>query len=229
MYPKLQKFFVLGIARSGFAAAQYLLSAGAKVYVYDDVSSGVASNNQRLLIQEGATLVKKEDLPSMPEVCDALVLSPGIAIDHPVAVAFRRHKKAVLGESELAVRLINAPFVAVTGTNGKTTTVSMISECLQAAGHTAYACGNIGVPMISLVHTPPPYIAVAEISSFQLETLNSFRPHIAIVLNLSQDHMNRHYNMENYAFLKAKLLRNLTETEYASGQPRIQLWGPTER
>ncbi len=215
MYPKLQTFFVLGLSRSGLAASQYLLNEGAKVYVYDDVQAGVAGQNKQMLCAAGAVWVEKEDLPSMARICDALVLSPGIAIDHPIAVAFKRAQKAVLGESELASRCLSVPFVAVTGTNGKTTTVSMIADALNADGKKAFACGNIGLPMIQLAAEKPPFFAVAEISSFQLETLNSFRPHIAVVLNIAQDHLNRHYNMENYVFLKAKLLKNLTETEYA--------------
>ena len=152
---------------------------------------------------------KKEELSKMVEICDVLLLSPGIPIDHPLAVAFKRNKKSVIGETELAVRYFRGTSVAVTGTNGKTTTVSMIEKVLKEAGLDAYACGNIGKPMVDVVDDKEEKLAVAEISSFQLETLNSFCPHIAVILNVTEDHLNRHYNMENYVFLKRKLLKNI--------------------
>jgi UDP-N-acetylmuramoylalanine--D-glutamate ligase len=146
---------------------------------------------------------------------DILVLSPGVPIDHPLAVAFKRAKKSVVGETEIAARLFKGLSVAVTGTNGKTTTVSMIEKVLRDSGFHALACGNIGTPMIGIMNEPADVVAVAEISSFQLETLNSLCPHIAVILNVTEDHLNRHYNMENYIFLKRKLLKNLTEAEWA--------------
>ena len=106
--------------------------------------------------------------------------------------------------------------INVTGTNGKTTTVTMIDEVLRAAGRNSRACGNIGLPISSITdELGYDDIAVMEVSSFQLETLSSICPHIAVVTNIAEDHLNRHYNMENYVFLKAKLLRNMRESEYA--------------
>jgi UDP-N-acetylmuramoylalanine--D-glutamate ligase len=109
---------------------------------------------------------------------------------------------------------MRCPIIAVTGTNGKTTTVSMLTQTLKENGLNAFACGNIGSPMIDFSYQDNG-VAVAEISSFQMETLSSIRPHIAVFLNITEDHLNRHYNMENYIFLKAKLLKNMTETEFA--------------
>lgn len=215
MYPEQQTFLILGLSKSGKSATEFLLSRGATVYVYDDVNGERLIKTLKELTERGALCVDKEKLGDMPNVCDALVLSPGIPIDHPLAIAFRRNKKAVLGETEIAARYMRCPIVAVTGTNGKTTTVSMLSETLRAGGMEAYPCGNIGTPMIEYVNLPENAVAVAEISSFQLETLNSLCPHISIVLNISEDHLNRHYTMENYIFLKAKLLKNCSETEYA--------------
>ena len=105
--------------------------------------------------------------------------------------------------------------IGLTGTNGKTTTVSMLAQTLERGGLSAKACGNIGSPMIDYCTLSDNAVAVAEISSFQLETIQSIRPHIAMILNITEDHLNRHYNMENYVFLKGKLLKNCTETEYA--------------
>ena len=215
MYPAKQVFFILGLSRSGKAAAEFLLSKRAAVYIYDDVPGGRVEEIAKELVKKGAKRVAKEQLSKLPDVCDALVLSPGIPIDHPLAVAFKRSGKAVLGETELAARYMRCPIVAITGTNGKTTTVSMLAEILSAGGLEAKACGNIGTPMLDFCSLGENGVAVSEISSFQLETLNSLCPHVAVVLNITEDHLNRHYNMENYVFLKAKLLKNLSESEYA--------------
>jgi UDP-N-acetylmuramoylalanine--D-glutamate ligase len=215
MFPKQQSFLVLGLSRSGTAVAEFLLSKGGKVYLYDDVVSSGLEKTIAGLESLGGIRVKKEDLLKMQECCDALVLSPGIPIDHPVAVSFRRAGKGIVGESELAARYMRCLTVAVTGTNGKTTTVSMLEKIFTDNGQRAEACGNVGSPMIKHIELGADDIAVAEISSFQLETLNSFCPHVAVVLNLTEDHLNRHYNMENYIFLKKKILKNCTETEIA--------------
>ena len=215
MYPERQIFFVLGLSRSGKAAAEFLLSRGALVYIYDDVSGERVEKIARALEEQGAKRVDKENFSKMPELCDVLVLSPGIPIDHPIAVSFKRKGKAVVGETELAARYMRCPIVAVTGTNGKTTTVSMLAEIFKTDNVDAYACGNIGTPMIEFCNLCENSIAVAEISSFQMETLNSLCPHISVILNITEDHLNRHYNMENYIFLKAKLLKNASEAEYA--------------
>ena len=215
MYPEKQIFFVLGLSKSGRSAAQFLLSRGAAVYIYDDITSERVEKTARELEAKGAIRVNQEQLSKTSELCDVLVLSPGIPIDHPLAVAFKRNKKAVVGETEIAARYMRCPVIAVTGTNGKTTTVYMLTEILCAGGYQAKACGNVGTPMIDFCDLEERGVAVAEISSFQLETLNSLCPHIAIVLNVTEDHLNRHYTMENYVFLKAKLLKNSSEAEYA--------------
>ena len=216
MYPKRQVFLVLGLSRSGTSATAFLLERGAKVFLYDDVQSERLEKTAAELEEKGAKRIKREDLERVAERCDALVLSPGIPIDHPIAVAFKRAGKAVIGETELAARTMRCPIVAITGTNGKTTTFSLLTEILKKGGIDAYACGNIGAPMVDFCGLGEDAVAVAEISSFQLETLNSLRPHVAIVLNVTEDHLNRHYTMENYVFLKRKLLKNLTEAEYAA-------------
>ncbi len=214
MFYQKQSFLVLGLSRSGTAAAEFLLAKGATVYLYDDMSGERIEQTIAALMEKGAKRVKKEEVQGTIDVCDCLVLSPGIAIDHPLAVAFKRKGKGVVGEAELAALTLRCPIVAITGTNGKTTSVSLLTSILQSGGYEAKACGNIGLPMLQCVDVING-VAVAEISSFQLETLQSLRPHIAMILNLSEDHLNRHYTMENYVFLKGRLLKNLTETEYA--------------
>ena len=216
MYFKNQKFLVAGLSKSGTAAAEFLLRRGAVTYLYDDVSGGAVEKNMRSLEEKGAVCVREETLNAALNECDVLVLSPGIPIDHALPVAFRKAGKRIVGESELGCLFLRAPLFAVTGTNGKTTTVTMLDEIFRAAGEKSVACGNIGLPLTACVEELD-YgdIAVMEVSSFQLETLLSIRPHVAVVTNIAADHLNRHYSMENYIFLKSKLLRNMRESEYA--------------
>ena len=211
---KTQKFLVAGLSRSGIAAADLLLARGAAVYLYDDRPAALESKQARALRAAGARAVSGGE--EGVRACDVLVLSPGIPIDHPLPVLFRRAGKAIVGEAELGCRLLRAPLVAVTGTNGKTTTVAMLGAIFRAAGLRCVPCGNVGRPITSVVgEADEDSVAVAEISSFQLETLSSIRPHVAVVTNVAEDHLDRHYTMENYIFLKSKLLRNLRESEFA--------------
>ena len=211
-----QTFLVAGVSRSGISAAEYLLSRGAQVYVYDDVDDENVRGTLRRLSEAGCHVVEKDSLEEKSDRCDILVLSPGIPVDHPLPVSFRRAGKRIIGEAELGALALQCPVVAVTGTNGKTTTVSMLESVFKAAGKRAIACGNVGKPITSCLHElGEDGIAVAEISSFQLETLSSLRPHVAVVLNITEDHLNRHYTMENYIYLKSRLLKNCAESEYA--------------
>ncbi|MBD5632084.1 MAG: UDP-N-acetylmuramoyl-L-alanine--D-glutamate ligase [Clostridia bacterium] len=216
MYFKGQKFFVAGLSVSGESSARFLLERGAEVYLYDDVVSENISKVFSELQALGAHIVNAESLDAAILKSDILVLSPGIPIDTMLPVTFRKQGKSIIGEEELAAAYLRATSVAVTGTNGKTTTVTMLNEMLNATGVHSVACGNNGNPLIKEVEdlTFKDY-AVLEISSFQLETLTSLRPHIAVVTNITEDHLNRHYNMENYIFLKSKILRNLRESEFA--------------
>lgn len=216
MYFKNQKFLVAGMSKSGEGSARFLLKRGATVYIYDDLITEKISSLMEELSLLGAIAVNAENLNSAIEICDILVLSPGIPIDNPLPVAFRKGGKAIIGEEELGALYLRATAVAVTGTNGKTTTVSMLTDILNACGKNAVMCGNCGEPLVNKTEELTfDDFAVVEISSFQLETLHSFRPHISVITNITEDHLNRHYNMENYVFLKSKLVRILRESEFA--------------
>ncbi len=211
-----QTFLVAGLSRSGVAAAEYLAAKGAEVYLYDDVDDETVRAAQAKLAQAGCVAISKNELEEKTERCDILVLSPGIPVDHPLPVSFRRAGKRIIGEAELGALALRCPCVAVTGTNGKTTTVSMLEAIFKAAEKKAIACGNVGRPITAcLDELGDDGIAVAEISSFQLETLHSLRPHVAVVLNVTEDHLNRHYTLENYIYLKSRILKNSAESEYA--------------
>ena len=216
MYFKNQKFLVAGMSKSGQCSARFLLERGAEVYLYDDVVSDNIVSVMNELSALGAHIVTAESFIDATSMCDILVLSPGIPIDNPLPVAFRKQGKAIIGEEELGALYLRATAVAVTGTNGKTTTVSMLNGILENCGLHSVTCGNIGAPLVGEVENLDfNDYAVIEISSFQLETLSSLRPHVAVVTNVTEDHLNRHYNMENYIYLKSKILRNLRESEYA--------------
>lgn len=216
MYFGNQKFLVAGLSRSGTGSAEFLLKRGAAVYIYDDVVTDKVAEKIKELQAKGAIEVKSETLNDAVSLCDILVLSPGIPIDNPLPVAFRKLGKAIIGEEELAALFLRATAVAVTGTNGKTTTISMLEQIMKACGKKGVPCGNFGNPLINEVEELGfNDLALLEISSFQLETLYSLRPHIAVITNITEDHLNRHYNMDNYVFLKSKLIRNLRESEYA--------------
>ena len=204
------------MSKSGESSARFLLERGAKVYLYDDVSSDAVTATCASLEELGAKVIEAHSCEAAAAECDVLVLSPGIPIDTELPIAFRKHNKLIIGEEELGALYLRATAVAVTGTNGKTTTVCMMNDILTACGKTSVACGNIGNPLVKEVERLTfSDFAVIEVSSFQLETLTSLRPHIAIITNVTEDHLNRHYNMENYIFLKSKILRNMRESEYA--------------
>lgn len=215
MFIEKQTFLVMGLSRSGMEAAEFLLEKKGKVYLYDDTKNDKIRDNTKKLISNGGEEISAEQLEEISDACDVLVLSPGVPIDNPVPVLFRRKKKRIIGESELGAIYVKALSVGITGTNGKTTTVSMLNEVIKATGRNCAACGNIGNPYLACRNLGENDFAVVEISSFQLETLSSFKPHIAVILNISEDHLNRHYNMDNYIFLKKKILKNSTESEYA--------------
>ena len=216
MYFKNQKFMVAGMSKSGESSARFLLDRGAEVFVYDDVINDNIIAVMNGLATDGAHIVTAETYADAIGACDILVVSPGIPIDNPLPVAFRKQGKPIIGEEELGALYLRATSIAVTGTNGKTTTVSMMNSVLENAGKNSVACGNIGNPLVGVVEKLDfDDYAVIEISSFQLETLSSLRPHIAVITNISEDHLNRHYNMENYIFLKSKILKTLRESEYA--------------
>lgn len=212
---KRQKFVVFGLSSSGMAVSEFLISKGAKTYLYEELESEKISQNIDYLLSKGAILIDKNDYKKASEIADVLVLSPGVPINHPLAVECKRLKKRIIGELELAFLNVSTPVIAVTGTNGKTTTCNFISDILTAGGIENLLVGNIGYPVSKNIEELSNKIAVCEVSSFQLETVSAFCPHIACILNIAPDHLDRHYTMENYVFLKKRLLKNLKESEYA--------------
>ncbi len=215
MYLKRSKFLIVGISKSGYFATKLLLSKGAECYIYDKDQNGIAKKFIEELCEKNANLVNGENVEDVISRVDTVVLSPGIPIDNEIPIMARRMKKNIIGELELASYFINSPLVAITGTNGKTTTCSLVDHALKKANIKSYLAGNVGIPLSSYCDNEECEIGVVEVSSFQLETVARFCPHIACVLNISPEHLNRHYQMENYVYLKSRLLKNLRESEYA--------------
>ena len=216
MYFLSSKFLIVGMSKSGIAACDALLNLGAVCYIFDEREGFFEDERVKALLARGALLVGQDVIEERVKEIDVAVISPGVPIDNRIPILCRKNKKNVIGELELAYYLIKSPIIAATGTNGKTTTCSLVHHVLSVAGKKSYLVGNVGTPACSRVSELDfDAIAVTEISSFQLETTAKFTPHIACVLNLSPDHLSRHYNMENYAYLKSKLLHNLRESEYA--------------
>ena len=204
MYAKLMNFLVLGIANSGVSVSKLLLSKGARVYIYDNSTK----EKTQKLIQELVCLgcVNVVDVDEILSQIDVLVLSPGVSVLNEIAVKAKSQGIRIIGELELASYYINNPIVAVTGTNGKTTTCSLISHTLSKSGVNNKLVGNVGTPLSTAVGQSEDDILVVEVSSFQLETTCRFTPHIACILNITEDHLERHFTMENYTFLKSKLI-----------------------
>lgn len=216
MYIKTQKFFVLGVSKSGFAAASLILERGGTCYIYEELDSPKISAAIAKLLSLGATRVTGETAEEYIEKSDVLVISPGVPINHEIAVAFRAAGKRIVGEAEFGFASLLPPIIAVTGTNGKTTVVSMLKKIFDEAGVKNELLGNVGVPVCSRVNDIcENTVCITEISSFQLESFSEFKPHVACITNISPDHLVRHYTMENYVYLKRRILQNLKESEYA--------------
>ena len=214
MYIQNQTFTVVGLSASGKSAALALLERGAKVFVYDDGKSKRIEKTAFFLAERGAIAV--DNVTDAIEKSDVVVVSPGVPIDSPYLVAARRKGKRIIGELELGYTLSQANFIAVTGTNGKTTTCSLIYHVLLAAKKSAELVGNIGTPVCDkLKELTFDTFAVTEVSSFQLETVHTFCPHVAVILNVAPDHLDRHYTMDNYVYLKKRILFNMRESEFA--------------
>ena len=204
------------MARSGVAAAQLLRASGAEVTVND--SKTEEELGQQLKPLEGLRLERKFGCGAMEllEGKDCLVISPGIPDTAPFVVRAKEMGIYVIGELELAAQLSRGTLISVTGTNGKTTTVSLLGEIFANTGKVTHVVGNIGYPfsLASLISRKEDVI-VCEVSSFQMETADTFHPHVALLTNITEDHLNRHGTMEVYTGLKMRMFRNQTASDFA--------------
>lgn len=205
---------VFGAGRSGLAVAKLLHQEGAQIFVSEKQPVEEKKNASRLLLDM--------DIPSefgrhTNRALEAnwIVVSPGISISTPIIQEAIVKEIPVLGELEVASWFCRSPIVAITGSNGKSTTTSLLGEMIRISGRPYIVAGNIGEPFSEKVkETVPEGIAVLEVSSFQLETIQKFHPKVAVILNLTDDHLDRHGTLENYARIKARIFENQIESDY---------------
>ena len=212
---KDKKVLVVGMGKSGKAAVQAMVKLGADVSVQDNKNSESVDHQMRVFLNDKNVTCYFGREPEDMSVFDMLILSPGVSPELDFIEKARESGAEIIGELEIAYRVGSGRYVAITGTNGKTTTTTLVGEIYKAAGRNTYVVGNIGVAVISkaLAAEDDSWL-VTETSSFQLETTKDFRPEISAILNLTPDHMDRHKTMENYGKAKAAVFKNQTPDQY---------------
>ena len=212
---KGKRVLVVGLGKSGLAAALFLRERGAQVTVSDARSAQALAKEIPTLLDHGIAVETGGHGVLTFRRQDLIVVSPGVPLDTPELSNTRALGLPIIGELELAARFLRGQVLAITGSNGKTTTTSLCGEIFARAGLPTVVAGNIGVPVISLAEqTTDETWSVLEVSSFQLETTESFHPKIAVVLNITPDHLDRHGSFENYVAAKARIFRNTDERDW---------------
>ncbi len=211
-----KRVLVVGLGKSGVASALFLKAHGARVTVSDTKSGDELRNEIPVLLDHGITVETGGHGDRTFRGQDLIVVSPGVPVDAPPLMQARALGESVIGEIELAARFLPGPIVAITGSNGKTTTTTLAGEIMTAAGFAALVGGNIGTPAISLAErAKPETVIVLEVSSFQLETIQTFRPKVAVVLNVTPDHLDRHRTFDIYVNAKARIFENQQGRDFA--------------
>ena len=213
---KDKRVLVVGLGKSGVASALFLKEHGARVTVSDTKSGDDLRNEIPTLLDHGITVETGGHGERTFRGQDLIVVSPGVPVDAPPLVQARSLGEMVIGEIELAAQFLPGSIVAITGSNGKTTTTTLTGEILAAAGLPTLVGGNIGTPAVSLApRAKPETVIVLEVSSFQLETIRTFHPKVAVVLNVTPDHLDRHRTLEAYVDAKARIFENQTSEDFA--------------
>ena len=216
MHLKNKKVLVVGLGATGVATAGFLKARGAEVTVTDTAREQDLGPDVHKMRASNIRLELGEHHRKSFETADMVVISPGVPHTIAPVAAARESGVPILGEIELASRFIQEPIIAITGTNGKTTTTSLVGEMLKESGLEVFVGGNIGAPLIGHVAEGKRVQAVvAEISSFQLDTIATFRPRIAVLLNIAEDHLDRYPDFYAYARSKARLFENQQPTDIA--------------
>lgn len=209
-----KKVLVFGSGISGIGAVKLLENHGAEVVLYDGNES-LDQASLREQLGEKTTIVLGEFPEHLLEELELVVLSPGVPTDLPVIIAMKEHGIQVIGEVELAYAFGKGDVLAITGTNGKTTTTSLLGEIMKCHQEEVFVVGNIGNPYtVAAGQMTERSVAVAEMSSFQLESIETFRPKVSAILNFTPDHLNRHHTMEAYVEAKKQIAKNQTAEDY---------------
>ena len=213
---KTQKFLVLGISKSGYNVGKYILNRGGSCYIYEENKNPKVDTAIDELLAIGAIKLSSPIDENVLKNIDVVVISPGVPINHEVALKSKQMGKRIISELEFSFMQKMPLIVGVTGTNGKTTTVSFIDAILKNSNRKGLLLGNVGVPVSSKIdEINENTVCITEVSSFQLEASTNLVPHISCILNIAPDHLERHYSMDNYIFLKRRLIKNQRESEYA--------------
>jgi UDP-N-acetylmuramoylalanine--D-glutamate ligase len=211
-----KRVLVVGLGKSGVASALFLKARGARVTVSDAKPQDEFKNEIPVLLDQGIAVETGGHGERTFRGQDLIVVSPGVPVDAPLLAQARALGEKVIGEIELAAEFFPGTIVAITGSNGKTTTTTLAGEILAAGGLSTVVGGNIGTPAISLVErASAETIAILEVSSFQLETIQKFRPRIAVVLNVTPDHLDRHRTFAAYTDAKARIFENQRADDFA--------------
>ena len=206
---KDKRVLVVGLGKSGVASALFLKKRGARVTVSDSKPEAELRDEILLLLDHGVTVETGGHGDRTFRGQDLIVVSPGVPFDAPQLEQARALGESVIGEIELAAQFIPGPIVAITGANGKTTTTTLAGEIIVAGHFPTLVGGNIGTPAVTFPdQAKPDTWTVLEVSSFQLETIVSFRPRISVILNITLDHLDRHKTFENYVNAKARVFEN---------------------
>jgi UDP-N-acetylmuramoylalanine--D-glutamate ligase len=212
---KGKKVLVVGLGKSGLAAALFLRRRGALVTVSDTRSAEALSKEIPTLLEEGVMVEAGGHGLLTFRRQDLIVVSPGVPLDTPELVQVKSFGLPVIGELELAARFLKGRTIAVTGSNGKTTTTTLLGEILAAGGLPTLVGGNIGLPVVALIdQSTDESWSVIEVSSFQLETTDEFHPTIAVILNITPDHLDRHGSFENYCAAKERVFARQTAGDW---------------
>lgn len=209
-----KKVLVVGTGISGIGAAEALSRIGACPILYDENDKLVKEEIEKKLSDKAVQVITGVLPDEVKNAVELVILSPGVPVDTELADGFRRRGIKIWGEIELAYELGRGKVAAITGTNGKTTTTSLVGEIMKAYYESVYVVGNIGNPYtMTALESRDDTVTVAEISSFQLETIEAFHPVVSAILNITPDHLNRHHTMENYIAAKESIARNQTKED----------------
>lgn len=212
---KNKKVLIIGMGKSGKAAAQAMAKLGAEVYVQDNKDEDDIDPQLIAFLNDRSIKCYWNSQPEDMSIFDMLILSPGVPPGLPFIDKAKDSGAEIVGELEIAYRVGRGNYVAITGTNGKTTTTTLVGEIYKAAEKKTYVVGNIGVAVISkALSAEYDSWLITETSSFQLETIKDFRPEMSAILNFTPDHLDRHTNMENYVDAKAQIFKNQSKQQY---------------
>jgi UDP-N-acetylmuramoylalanine--D-glutamate ligase len=209
-----KKALVYGLGSSGRSAVRLLGEKGVEVVALDRRRRDEL-DLEDLPVTDGLQLVLGSEPEELPRGVDGVVVSPGVPLDRPLLAAARAGGVPIIGEVELGSIFLNGPLLAITGSNGKSTTTALTGALLESAGFSAEVCGNIGVPLSSRVDGPEGRVFVVELSSFQLESVATLHPKVAALLNISSDHLDRHGDFYRYLAAKIAIFKQQTDADVA--------------